>query len=82
MLYNNTNDFHTSLLGYLRKTNIGMVVLMFDGDRDIFREYCMKHNDVKSLIQSTDTFSLDESFSIYNQFKTPTSESSYVRSKL
>lgn len=30
-------DFHTSLVGYLQSKNHGMIALMFDGDRDLFR---------------------------------------------
>ena len=41
-------NFHTSLFGYLKSNNHGMVALMFDGNRDLFRGYCLRHNDMAS----------------------------------
>lgn len=64
-----TTNFHKTLIGYMKSNNHGMVALMFDGERDLFRAYCMRHADMAAAIQTTDAFSLNDSFEKYTMLK-------------
>ena len=59
-------DFNTALKNYIVQKNYGVVAIMFDGDIDLFFEYCKRHRDTDTIFKELCCMTVNESFELYN----------------